>query len=443
MNQQKTVPLFSSLFAPLRLCVIAFFCTLSLSALEVTDVTTRQRWPWNNYVDIDFVLNTNGTEDASVFAIDITGTYAGGTKTVAASTFVTAPDAMAGTNRVTWNLVADYPDLRTTDLTLTVTASEVGASDLVYLVIDLSDGSTAASYPVRYTTQAPDLSNDTCRTDELWLRRIPAGTFTMGSPGGEVGRDGATEDLHKVTLTKGLYIGVFEVTQSQWTQVMGTWTFDWSNPLYWSTRPAEEVSYFDIRGTSSGTNWPNSSGVDVDSFVGKLRSRTGISTLDLPTDAQWEYACRAGTTKALAVFLPDGLNLTNETSDANMNLAGRYKYNGGQVSNDGGVSWTVPSPYSSVTDSNATAKVGSYLPNAWGLYDMHGNVLEWCLDRYISHLGTADVIDPAGETTGDNRVVRSGTWASDAKISRSARRGFATPTITQFHVGLRLANPMP
>ena len=286
-----------------------------------------------------------------------------------------------------------------------------------YLVIDLSGGSSATSYPVRYSATAPELSSDTCRTTELWLRRIPAGTFTMGSPEDELGRYSG-ETQHQVTLTQDYYIGVFEVTQKQYELVMG------SNPSTYKgdTRPVERVSYNTIRGSTKGAQWPSSSAVDATSFMGKIRSRTGL-TFDLPTEAQWEYACRAGTTTALN----SGKNLTATKSCPNVAEVGRYRYN--QDDGKGGSKHT---------------KVGSYLPNAWGLYDMHGNVWEWCLDWYDSY-STTSASDPVGAGAGSDRVLRGGYWGNNnARFCRSAQRGTDspsdanhTPSSVRDHIGFR------
>ncbi len=138
--------------------------------------------------------------------------------------------------------------------------------------------------------------------------------------------------------------------------------------------------------------------------MGKLREKTGL-LFDLPTEAQWEYACRAGTSTALN----SGKNLISETQDVAMDEVGRYRYNGG-------------AGYSKNCDPTyGTAKVGSYKPNAWGLYDMHGNVWEWCLDWWGEQ--TISIIaesDPVGPNTGTDRVDRGGSWWDGAQYCRSA-----------------------
>ena len=289
------------------------------------------------------------------------------------------------------------------------TISFGSSEEALYAVVDLSGGPNATSYPVRYTNIAPNLNDDTCRTTELWLRRIPKGTFIMGSPKDELGHywyedeDGDWEEepetQHEVTLTQDFYIGVFECTQKQWLLVMG------NNPSSFNgdCRPVERVSYDEIRGTSAtaGGGWPAFGHVvDASSFMGKLQAKTGL-IFDLPTEAQWEYACRAGTVTALN----SGKNLTNggEEEDAAMNEVGRYYFNGGEYEH--------------------TAKVGSYMPNVWGLYDMHGNVCEWCLDWWNGDdYGTEAISDPVGQASGTDRVFRGGSWDGWGGDCRSARR---------------------
>ena len=285
-----------------------------------------------------------------------------------------------------------------------------------FLVVDLSGGTNAASYEVSYLSGVPVGGwTDEYKTSKLVMRRIPAGTFTMGSPTNEVGR-GTNEPQHTVTLTKGYYTGVFEVTQRQWELVMGERPSYFNNDAYYASRPVERFNLSRIRGSSAGAGWPGSSVVDADSFVGKLRAKTGVSTFDLPTEAQWEYACRAGTVTAFN----GGTN--------SINVLGRYLYNGTNgVSNRG------------VDTGAGTTKVGSYLPNAWGLYDMHGNVSECCLDWYGMDFGMAE--DPVGATAGTSRVRRGGSWYDASAQCRSAYRcGYSTGI---YYIGFRVASAVP
>ena len=388
-----------------RLALLSFlFSCLALFAAEtarVTNLTATPRTPWNGLVDITYSLECD-TPDAVIFVsfqgfnydrnesismTALTGDGAGGELLQA-----------GGPYHIVWDSANDWPEGHSSEFTVTATATEY--NNPLYLVVDLNTGAVTPS------TTGPDLSDDTCRTTELWLRRIPKGTFTMGSPISEVGRrEGVSvtskETQHQVTLTEDFYIGVFEITQKQYSLIYG------SNPSYYKgdTRPAEQVSYNSIRGTGStaGAGWPTyGHAVDSGSFLGKLRAKTG-QTFDLPTEAQWEYACRAGTTTALNT----GKNLTSMGKDSAMDEAGRYQYN--QKDCKGGY-------FSYYT------RVGSYLPNAWGLYDMHGNVYEWCLDWYQEDLGSSAVTDPVGASSGSDRVVRGGGWDEEALRCRSAYR---------------------
>ena len=291
----------------------------------------------------------------------------------------------------------------------------------LYMVIDLSGGPNAGIYPVSYLNAVPAGGwTDEYKTTKLVLRRIPAGSFTMGSPEGELGRWAAREAQRGVTLTKDFYIGVFEVTQKQWERVMGDWPSWFNNASFRETRPLEQRSWNDIRG---GT-WPGGQ-PGAGTFMQRISERTG-QAFDLPTESQWEYACRAGTTTALN----SGKNLTGTESCPNMAEVGRYWYNGGSGYSQGG------------DTSVGTAKVGSYPPNAWGLYDMHGNVSEWCLDWYVA--APPGTVDPVGAASGSYRVGRGGGWLSDASYCRSAYRiNYDAPDDRYFNRGFRISRTLP
>ncbi len=286
----------------------------------------------------------------------------------------------------------------------------VSSTSATYMVIDLSGGTSATTYPVSYLEDVPSGGwSDEYKTTKLVMRRIEAGTFTMGSPTSELGRS-SNELQHRVTLSKPYYIGVFEVTQKQWQLVMG------NNPSRdkGDAHPVECVCYDDIRGSSLGSAWPTSADVDATSFIGKLRQKIGDNGFDLPTEAQWEYACRAGTTTALN----SGKNLESATAPGCSNLAelGGNVYSNGEVHR----------------------AVGSFLPNNWLLYDMHANVAEWCLDWYTDTPNTEAVADPQGPVSGTKRNFRGGGWGTYARGCRSAARSSNAVSVTDAGLGFRL-----
>ncbi len=388
--------------------------------VTVTNVVAKQRYPWNGLVDIDYEVRCSDPE--TNIWIYATGQDRETGKFIAMTSLTGAgakDPVKAGRHRMTWNSTKDSPKLLSNAFAIKISALTGVAP---YLVVDVSEGANAASYPVSYLSQVPEGGwTDEYKTTKIVLRFIEPGVFMMGSPSDELGRF-SNEAQHQVTISRPFYMGVFEITQKQWELVMGAKPSYFSNASYYAARPVEYVSYNNIRGSSNGAKWPSSSNVDATSFMGKLRAKTGLATFDLPTEAQWEYACRAGTTTALN----SGKNLTGTGSCANMAEVGRYWYNGGS-----GYS-------SSCTTSYGTAKVGSYLPNAWGLYDMHGNVYEWCLDWYVSNLGTTAVTDPVGATSGSGRLLRGGGWYHDARNCRSAYRSDDHPSYCSSDCGFRL-----
>ena len=315
--------------------------------------------------------------------------------------------AGVGKHKLIWIPDADYTNVMD-EVDLRVEYEDV-TEQATYLVFDTT------SNKMRVSSDAPDTTDDKCRTDELWLRRIEPGTFIMGSPEDEVGRE-KSEIQHQVTLTKAYYIGVFEVTQRQCDNIMG------DNPSWYKgdMRPVEYVSYDILRGANKGSAWPKNNGVDERSFMGQLRKKAG-NIFDLPTEAQWEYACRAGT----ATALNSGKDLSNRFECQEMSEVGRYSRD--YFDGKGG--------YAQHT------KVGSYLPNAWGLYDMHGNVYEWCLDWFSSY--KEDAIDPKGGERGEYRILRGGSFQDNAYCCRSAYRRDAFksqgyPGFANFVYGLRV-----
>ena len=293
-----------------------------------------------------------------------------------------------------------------------------------YMVVSLEVPNVVLFYPSAGAIPG-GVQDDKYKTDYLVLRKIPAAgvTWRMGSLSApaELGRN-TDEKSHLVTLTNDYYIGVYPVTQRQY-KLITTW--EWQ-PSYFTAdsqmRPVEQVSYEDLRG--AGSDWPSKGhAVSQSYFFGLLRSKAGLDGFDLPTEAQWEFAARAGCGTAfyngtdLEPNAKDAKgNPTNNGQSPNLAQLGRYHFNGGQRDENGNsitLSPDLPATY-------GTAKVGSYLPNAWGLYDMLGNVGEWCLDWYQASL---DGVDPeTGPQTGTKRVKRGGGFGSFASYCRCASR---------------------
>jgi len=252
-----------------------------------------------------------------------------------------------------------------------------------YRIVDLSTGG------VTKTAAVADLeTNDAWKTTHLVLKLIPAGSFEMGDEEGSYG--GNEFPVHTVNITQPFYMGVFEVTQKQWEMVEGDW------PSYHTTTPdklpVEQVSWDDINGT--------------DGFMDTLSSLASAS-FRLPTEAEWEYCCKAGTS-------------TN------------YSY--GDPA-DGAWMWSsANSGYVSYEVGTTTSK-----PNPWGLYDMHGNVWEWCEDWYaVDYYASSPSDDPPGPASGTNRVLRGGSWGSAESSCRSAIRNSTVPTGGGSTLGFRV-----
>ena len=251
----------------------------------------------------------------------------------------------------------------------------------LYCIVDLSGGVKTNQFAVTYSDAVPAGGwTDLHRTDRLVLRRVTP-------PGTQEAEDG------QATPAAPYYLGVFEVTQRQRELVMGARPSYFNSDSCYGVRPVEKVSYDMIRGNVSGAAWPARTEVDEGSFMHVLRQKTSLK-FDLPTEAQWAYACRAG-----------GADVTNVSAVA------RHALNSGYAEGS----------YAASSDSaKGTARVGSYAPNGWGFYDMLGNVVEWCLDCDAAHMiAPGDVEEnPAGRL----RVLRGGAWDCEATELLSSDR---------------------
>ena len=271
---------------------------------------------------------------------------------------------------------------------------QVSTVALVFLVAVGSLAVVAAGEPKEAGGKAKsppkELTVDLGKGVKLEMILIPAGEFLMGSPDSDKDAYIGEKPQHRVRITKPFYLGQYLVTQEQWEAVMG------SNPSYFKgpTNPVEQISWRDCQ-----------------QFLGKLntKSAAGGEQFRLPSEAQWEYACRAGSTT-------------------------RYCF-GDDDSKLGEYAWY---------DANSGRKphpVGGKKPNAWGLYDMHGNVWEWCQDWYKDgYYAKSPMDDPIGAaTTGLCPVFRGGSWESSNGCCRSAHRNISSPGYFSFCHGLRVA----
>ena len=326
----------------------------ALAAPVVTGLKVKAIPPWG--VALDYTVRGATAADASL-QLDVTATD--GTRTYYAESLFGATTRAKGAHRVYWNMAADgVAPIATNGIAVSYRKGR-------YCVIDLSAGADAKAWPVSYLPSVPTGGwTDEYKTRKIALRRIdaPSGVY---------------------------YAGVFEVTEAQWANVMGG---GWSP----STRPKAAVSYNAIRGDAGTYDWPGSGAVDPTSFMGRLRQKTGLSALDLPSEAEWEYAARAGVTTKW----PCG-DVETGPGDCLGDYAW-YKANSG----------------------DAAHPVGTRRANAWGLYDVHGNVWEWCLERLSS-------ID-------DRRVLRGGAYDCDASLCAFAFRYSINPSIGSSCYGFRL-----
>jgi formylglycine-generating enzyme required for sulfatase activity len=252
---------------------------------------------------------------------------------------------------------------------------------------------------------------------------IPGGTFIMGSPASEPQRRYNESPQHQVTVSS-FYMGKYALTQKEYQTITGTNPSDFKGDKL----PVEQVSWYDAvtycnarsiaEGLEAAYNVnqdrvdPDNSG-DIDPLKWEVTWNQSADGYRLLTEAEWEYACRAGT--ATPFYM--GNNIT--TDDANYD--GNNPYNG----NAKGLF------------RETTLPVGSFTKNSFGLYDMHGNVYEWCWDWAGDYPGDAQT-DPSGQASGSQRILRGGSWGSSALILRSAFRNYANPSHKNHYFGFRL-----
>ncbi len=306
-----------------------------------------------------------------------------------------------------------------------------GRGDIVEFKLSGGPG-TSADDGIRIVLPGSYKSEST----SLAMTLVHAGEFLMGSPGPENRRP--DELPHRVKITKPYYLGTHEVTQFEYKQVMQTKPSGFSinggsrdkvAKVITDRYPVENVSWFDavefcnrLSQKDGFEPYYTTSNVkrEKDTIVEATVTMAGGAGYRLPTEAEWEYACRAGTTTPFHYGSESSLSTANLKAPV---VAGGY---GGAVPK-----WK---------DLGRTTKVGSFPANDWGLFDMHGNVAEWCEDWYDKdyYIGTP-VEDPPGPPTGTHKVLRGGSWLMNDATCRSASRFFHLPREAKYYGGFRVA----
>ena len=280
-----------------------------------------------------------------------------------------------------------------------------------YLVADNSAVAASRFYRA-FAQQVP--TNVVPSSNMAWI--LP-GTFVMGSPTSETNRN-SDETQHTVTLTKGFYMGKYAVRQGEYLALIG------SNPSYFTTRDYNGNSIpQDLNRPVEQVSW-----IDATNYCGHLTQQEQAAgrvplgwVYRLPTESEWEYACRAGATTAF--------NFGSAIHGGMANFDDHYEYD----ASIGDIYFSNPA----VPWLPRTTTVGSYQPNAWGLYDMHGNVWEWCRDWYGSY-PAGSVTDPQGASLGSYRVFRGGDWFNNGTSCRSAYRNYINPPNYSSGIGFRV-----
>ena len=328
----------------------------------------------------------------------------------------------AGRGTVSWRPELLWPDRKfdTACVTAKVTAWSLDAPP-PYLVVWISEEKGKIRHYACEEALPGGIKSEVYRQKRLVMSRIPARgvTWLMGSPETEPGHNrGLDETQHYVTFTNDYYVGVFPVTQGQLTAVGIGNKSGYSYPA-----PAVRFTYNQIRGTPGADediDWPRTgSAVATTSVLGKFRARTGLA-FDIPTEAQWEFAARAGSPTAF----PNNLTIAsdaNDVRDENLSKIGFYK-----------------------KDDGGRHGVGGRAKNAWGLYDVCGTIWEYCRDwvSTTDPIGTAEVVDPPGLQSGTVRSRRGGCYDNQPWAARCAFRTSNSPTDENMLISFRFCLPL-
>lgn len=458
----------------LYLAAVMVVCAVSHGAVSITDLRVRQMWPWSVKVHIDYTLT--GCEAGKFYDVNVSLKSAGQNLELPGTSL--SGDRLsqtAGRHRIVWDPAATPYTNRVALADVEVSLSAECTDAKRYLIIDMSQGAVngqvSAIWPVTYTNEMVDANGDgkwdaEFKLTKMVFRRIEPGTFTMGVPSNEWGSWGNNsskeEKQHQVTISKPFYMGIFPVTAQQFYQTKAYWAnTKYGRSAATGSRPANNFSYDLLRGSvSKGIDWPttghavyddpsietfsnvNNSPANNLSFLAWFRRHVPGLVVDLPTEAQWEYCCRAGTSWH---SFYNGVDLdssayqrTTDIPSPGIDSIARTKHN--SLVYDNGT-WTDPGVDGT---EYGTCEVGSYEPNNWGLYDMHGNVNEWCLDWYNA-AALPDETDPKGPSASPestpHRIYRGGGYSNAPSDARAGFRGAAKPSegYNNAHFGYRFA----
>ena len=406
--------------------IVGMAAFASSASVTISDVIVRQQWPWNGKVNIDYILH--GEEGSQH---DIAVTLRNGSSVITNEYGSLSGDLIGvtpGARRIVWDPSYNSPTYEEALMVNFSAALSTADDDNTYMIVDLSGGSSASEYPVSFMSAPPAGGwTDEYKTDKLVLRRIPAGSAVLGSPTDEIGHNNNWETQRRTTFTNSFYIAVFETTQKQFENVMGYNPVTTASAMA-DTKPVSFVEYQLLR----GTNVTAQSSAASTSFFGVLTSKlsAALSTaglgdyeMELPTISQWEYACRAGTTGSYN----NGTTIAADTeTDPNADLLAWY---GGTI-------------------YNYAEGVGQKLQNAFGLYDMHGNVGEFTRDIFSYPVTIWDGTDKVEPLLGGGQYcLYLGGYRYQSKLAngagakgvRSSSAGYAGMATANAQRGFRIA----
>ena len=403
-------------------------------APEVSEVTMAQG-PNNRLVTINYSLSAEAVVTLDVQTNAVANASTGWTSIGGEAIWNAAGDVWkkvsAGSRTITWRPDLSWRDENGNGFKIgdgkaraVVTAWALDNTP-DYMVVDISESAAANSqkyYPgVDYLPglvpgqNGAITNNPEYKTSKIVMRKIAAKDveWTMGSGNNDPKTSYNivyAETEHTVKLENNYYIGVFEITQGQWGRVYGGTK---RKVGYYTTdntmRPMDIATYNMIRlqsdfGVSITISDRDAAEPFGESYLGRLRTRTGLD-FDLPSEAQWEFAARAGNS---AAQWGNGTYITGAANDANLMVQARCAYNSGDYTATGRTSGT----------DAGTAIVGSYAPNSWGLYDVHGNVWEWCRDGAHSDITSNTTGAPMANASGNKRILRGGSYAQGYEWDR-------------------------